>query len=237
MALSDDLLLLTKQLYPPDARAFKMPPDSVFEQLHIALNLSEERALTDAMSILDSIIPDNDNFTEDDATQWETRLAIIGNSTIPLANRKLSILQKMAYPGLDNPPRQSRSFLEQQLRSAGYDVYVYENIFLPGPVTKTPGEVLGVSAGLAVYGSVSYRETEYGGTWADDGITVVANYIEESKDASFAIGSNYRSTFFISGDPITTFANVDINRKDNFRQLILGLKPLQTVAFLFINYI
>jgi hypothetical protein len=64
----------------------------------------------------------------------------------------------------------------------------------------------------------------------------VANYIDELEDEDFSIGSNYRSTFYIAGSTITTFATLDIARKNEFRQLVLQLKPAQTVAFLFINF-
>jgi hypothetical protein len=217
-----------------------MPPDEYFEKLHKALIVSEGDAWDGAVSILNDIIPDNSGFTLYDATEWERRLAIIGNSTMPFADRKAAILQKMAYPGIDAAPRQAASFLQTQLRAAGYDVYVYENIFpdgMGGFITKTPSEILGIPAGTAIYGTFEYGEVEYGEEWIDAGITLCVNYLEESKDAVFAIGSNYRSTFYIAGNPITTFADVDATRKENFRQLILQLKPAQTVGILFVNYI
>lgn len=65
----------------------------------------------------------------------------------------------------------------------------------------------------------------------------VVNYIDENSDATFNEGDNFRSTFFIGGSPIGTFANIPESRKDEFRQLILKLKPAQTVAYLFINFI
>lgn len=243
MAWIDDILLeLTKSLYPPDARAFLIEPDGVFEKVHKALAVSEAQAYNDAVAILNSIIPDNDNFTEYDATQWERRLAIIGNDDIPLADRKLAILQKMAYPGIEAAPRQAATFLQTQLRAAGYDVYVYENRFYEGSpaawITKTPAEVLaGTTTALkAMYGFVQYGQVQYGQDSAEN-VTMCVNYLEEDLDALFDIGDNYRSTFFIAGATIDTFADVDATRKENFRQLILQLKPAQTVAYLFINYI
>jgi hypothetical protein len=220
MAWIDDILLNdTKQLYP-DSRAFKMPPGSDFELFHKALNKSEGRAVLDALSILNDIIPDNGDFGEDDATAWERRLGIIsGGSVVPLDDRKAAILQKMAYPGTD-APRCAASYLQDQLQAAGFKVNVYENRFWDGAawVTKTPHEVLGT-------------------TRADHGITLIANYIEESKDATFAIIPNYNSTFFIAGGDITDFVDVLATRKNEFRQLILQLKPQQECGFLFVNYI
>lgn len=241
MAWIDDTLLeLSKQLYP-QGRAFKMPPGGTFEDLTIALNKSKGQAYTDAISILNDIIPDNAAFGTDDATDWERRLAIIGNSLIPLANRKAAILQKMAYPGTD-APRCAASYLTAQLQLAGFNVKVYENRFYTGSpaswVTMTPEEILGADVGDASYNLFGYGELGYGDTFALSGVTKVVNYIEEAKDEIFVISPNYRSTFFIA-DPsnITTFATVLLTQKAQFRQLILQLKPAQTVGFLFVNYV
>jgi hypothetical protein len=65
---------------------------------------------------------------------------------------------------------------------------------------------------------------------------LVANSLSASADSSFDIGENYRSTFFIGGEIPGTFADVDANRETEFRQLILKLKPSQTIAYLLINY-
>lgn len=239
MISPDVLLNLKKQLYP-EGRAFKVPIDSNFEKLLQALNISEEDALNGIISLQDDILPDNTNFDAYDCTQWERRLGLVTNTDIPLADRKLTIRQKMAYPGINNPPRQSASFIQYQLRQAGYDVYVYQNRFFEGSpaswITKTPNDILGTTVGISFLGSFELGTLDLGSTWMDDGITICANYLEEEKDAAFDI-LNYRQTFYVAGDPINTFANVDAARKDNFRQLILNLKPAQTAGILFVNYV
>ena len=65
----------------------------------------------------------------------------------------------------------------------------------------------------------------------------VVNHIDPALDLYFDIGGNYRSTFFIGGVNLGEFADVDVNRKDEFRQLILKIKPTQSVAYNLINYI
>jgi hypothetical protein len=239
MAFIDNTLLqLTKQLYP-SGRSFNIPADGVFERLIEALNISYGQAYEGAVDILNDIIPDNDGFDAYDCTQWERRLGLITNTSIPIADRRLNILQKMAYPGIEAAPRQAASFLQTQLRNAGYDVYVYENKFAVGSpvsyIAKSPAAVLGLPYGLAQYGSIEYGDTEYGGDFS--GVTKCVNYLEEDKDNYFNVGDNYRSTFFIAGATLTTFADVDIARKETFRQMILQLKPAQTCAYLFVNYI
>lgn len=238
MALADILARLTRQGYP-NSRAFNYPYGGIWERMHKALSLSEARAYEAALSTLQSIIPDNSDFTEEDATTLEAVYAIYSKAGTSLADRKAAILQKMAYPGTD-APRCNYRYLEAQLRLAGFDVYVYENRFPSGGgyITKTPSEILGVTAGMAMLGAFELGEVELNQSWIDAGVTLCVNHIEESLDATFTIPpTNYRTTFYISGSPITTFADVPEVRKDEFRQLINQLKPAQTVGFLFVNYI
>lgn len=235
--ISTKLLNLARQLYPT-GRAWKMPVSGTLEQLHIALGVSENKAYEDATSILNSILPDNDGFTADDATDWERRLGMISNPLVPLATRKLAILRKLNQPGAA-PAKSNWRYLQEQLQAAGFDVYVYENIFPyyypEGNVTKTPYELTGDPSFYTPnnYGMYRYGQVNYGGSYK----RFVANHIDEARDWQFNIGSNLRSTFFIGGPTIGSFANVDALRKDEFRQLILIIKPVQTVGFLLINYI
>lgn len=228
---------LTAQLFPR-GRAFRIPRGGVKDKLIDGINETEASTYNDALAILDVILPDNDNFDEQDAARWEDFLGLITNDAVPLEDRKLAIIRKMNHPGTIRA-RQNWLYLEQQLQAAGFDVYVYENIFYPGPVTMSPTDIMGnIESGLWDYGSVpEYGEVEYGdpdggSAWED----CVANYIDETKDAWFDVGDNFRNTFFIAGPYIDQFADVQEERKNEFRQLILKLKPQQTIAYLFVNY-
>lgn len=236
MATIDKIKKLTKQLLPT-GRAFKMPIDGVFEKLRNGLAVSEEKAFDDAKSILNSALPDNDDFSESDATSWERRLGLITNTSVSLEDRKAAIRRKMNHPGLVKA-RQNFNYVQGQLRAAGFDVYVYENRFPDGGggyETKDP---------LVVTGGIGGVENQLGDNQLGDaqlgpsfGNYYVANSITQEGDLDFEIGSNLIFTFFIGGNPIGTFANVDSDREIEFRQLILKLKPAHTVAFLFINYV
>lgn len=234
--LQDKIRQATRLLYPR-ARAFKMPFGGDFDRLHKALALSEATLYRDAMLILDSAIADSSNFTEDDATHWERVLAIYsGGSSVPLADRILAINRKIAHPSTAKP-RQNYRYVEAQLRAAGFDVYLYENKFsdgLGGFTTKTPDEILGTLSGTGVHEDATEHEDglEFGGL----AIAKVANWIDEVEDDAFDIGSDYRSTFYIAGSTVNSLATVSAARKNEFRQLVLQLKPSQTVAFLFINF-
>jgi hypothetical protein len=234
MSVIERILKLTDQLYP-SGRAFKFAKDSEFKKLHEGLALSEERAYNDALAILDSILPDNDNFSLDDAADWERRLGLITNLSVSLEDRKAAILRKMNHPGTI-PARQHFLYLEGQLQSAGFDVFVFENKFPDGGggiETRTPGVVSGTSGKLIQHGPVNHGSTQHGKSFFDK----VVNSINPDVDKLFDVGSNLRSTFFIGSDPVGDFANIDAEREAEFRQLILKIKPAQTVGYLFINYI
>lgn len=236
MYLIDKIKSLTKQLYPK-GRAFKMPFGGDLEKLHNALQVSEAQAFTDAKSILFDILPDNDNFTSDDATNWERILGMINNTSVPLEDRKLAIQRKLNFPGV-NKARQSHLYLQEQLQSAGFDVYVFENRFSNYPegyITRDAVEVSGDSGIMqdVNYGEFNYGEENYGTIYNN----LIANSITQAGDIGFDVGGNLRKTFFIGGTPLGTFANVPAEREEEFRQTILRLKPEQTVAFIFINYI
>lgn len=238
MAVQDKIKKIFKQLYPK-GRAFRMPKNGVNDKFHDAVSVSVAQAYSDNLSTLDVILPDNNNFTADDATRWEERLGLIVNPSVSLAERKLAIIRKMNHPGTI-PARQNWEYLQNQLQSAGFDLYVYENIFYPGPVTKNPTEILGAfTVGLwehgieAEMGAVEHGDFTSGSVYGD----CVANYVDEDLDQWFDTGDNLRNTFFVAGPYIDDIADVDVNRKEELRQLILKIKPTQTVGFLFVNYI
>ena len=84
----NDILKLTKQLLPT-GRAWRLPDNGYFKKLFYALGKYEQRAFQFAISTLDRILPDNENFTKEDASEWERRLNITGGTGyVPLEIRK-----------------------------------------------------------------------------------------------------------------------------------------------------
>jgi len=208
----------------------------ILRRVYKALDVIKAQFYTDVVSTFDSINPDSNAFTADDAAMWESNLGITTGNT-DLATRKLAVKRKMNYPGTV-APRQNVVKVQDQLRAAGFDVYVYENYWPDGSggyYSKTPAEVLGVPVGDAYYGAFDYGQVDYGASYALEGVEIVANHIEAELDANFVF-NGYESTFFIAGVTITDFAAVSEERKAEFKQLILTLKPQETVVFTFINY-
>jgi hypothetical protein len=232
--IGDKILKLTRQLYPT-GRAWKLPFFGYFEGLHKALAVSEAQAYEDAVSILYSILPDNSNFTSDDATDWERRLGLITNLATPLASRMLAIKRKMQAPGV-NPAKGHYLNLEKQLQDAGFNVYVHENIIYNYPTGFSQYNPVTLNANIS--SQVQHGDHQHSDVQSGIYInSVIANSIYNSVDVGFNVGSNLRSTFFIGGSVLGTYANVTASREQEFRQLILNIKQVQTVGYLFINYI
>lgn len=236
MLFINQIRLLGRKLYPT-GRAFKMPSDSWFYQLNEAFVLSEHQAFTDAISIRDSLLPDNANFTAADADDWYRRLGLPLQSGVTLADKKLAIARKYQHPG-NIPARQHYLYVQGQLQAAGFNVFVFENRFPDGmggyntqsPVTLAGGGGSGTQHGNGVQHGGAIQ---HGLTWPD----IVANHIDLARDINFNVGGNLRSTFFIGGNPVGTYATIPAARRTEFRQLILKLKPTQTVALNFIVYV
>jgi len=231
----DRIIRLTRRLYPK-GRALNMYIGSLIERIHRALGISEATAHNNSVEILDTILPDNDNFTAVDATRWEERLGMITNPLVDLEDRKLAIKRKLNYPGLIRA-RQSIDYIQGQLNDAGFDVVCYRYSGLLPNQILTPEQMLP----LAQHAVTGVYHTSDGTYHADPNATTVfsncvANNIDEALDANFPV-PNPEWTFIISSENIATFAEVPIERKAEFRQLILRLKPVNSVAFLFINYV
>lgn len=236
--VGDQLKALTAQMFPT-GRAFNIPPGSDKEKLIEALLASEERFWDDAISTFDSVLPDNDNFTVDDATAWEIRLGLPVNPLVSLVDRKLAIQRKINHPGTIKT-RQNYLYLQQQLQDAGFNVYVYENRFPLGYgyYTKTPTEFsttrpfpknLVRHSSSLLHGLRSAYHGYYG--YANK----IANSTDKSEDASFVVPNNI-FTFFIGGSTAGSWATVDANRESEFRQLVLKIKPAHTIAYTLIDF-
>jgi hypothetical protein len=244
-------LSLFKQLIGSKGRAYVIPDGLEIEVISTSLDGdganrtgTSERLVADGYRVLDSIIPDNDNFTDgtsdpndNDCNDGERRTGLMqyGVTNYPLTPTRLqrmaAIAQKMRYPGTD-APRQATDYLQAALRAAGFDVYVYENMS-----NLTPAEVLGVPTGRAYYGAFDYGEVDYGEDWSTEDVTIIANHAERALDNDFVIPpDNNHGTFFMGGATLGDFASISAAQEVQFRQLVLNYKPAHMVAFTFIHF-
>lgn len=252
MSSFDRIKKLTRQLLPT-GRALRMVDEG--DKLIEATVEGQSRLFDDITSTLFAILADNDNFTEQDATEWEIRLGMIVSTGLDLETRKEAILRKYNHPGTIEA-RQSADYVEGQLQDAGFvDVFVHENVNnLSIEQILTAGESALIQLGDAQLGdnqlgnpfsffsscltklqlgNVQLGSPQLGSTnWCDK----IANNIDVSLDEFFFIGPNNR-TFVIGGAIFGTFGEIEAIRTDEFRQLVLRIKPVNSIAFLLINYI
>jgi hypothetical protein len=158
----------------------------------------------------------------------------------------------MNHPGTIKA-RQHYLYIEGQLQQAGFDVYVYENFaeLLPADFIVIPeiealndanldefnlGDATTVYPSL--FGLPNLDEFNLGEFNLDEEVYLnkIVNNIPTEADSYFDIGQTSRATFFIGGPTAGSFANVPLVRRNEFRKLILTLKPVQNVGYLLINY-
>ena len=244
------LNLLVKKLLP-NGRVYNALDNTNVDKLIVSINGNgsllpgtTEKFLADCDNVLDAILPINDNFTDgttnpndNDCNDWERRLGITqwgitSASTPTKAQRIAAIKTAYRYPGTTKP-RQSASYLQSQLQSAGFNVFVFENLD-----NLSPADVTGLPIGDATYGAIDYGTTDYGASLYSVDVTICANHIDQAQDEDFYIpAGNYHGTFFICNAILGQFQDVPLIQRNQFRQLILKLKPAHMVAYLLINYI
>jgi len=231
-----NLYKLTERLYPK-GRAFKILYNSVKFKFHKALAISEQKALDDAISVLDTILPDNNNFTSTDCDNWERRLGMTDNSAYSTTARKQFIVDKINAPG-DYLHRQSALWLQQVLLNQSYisSVTITENRFGASYpyTTKTPASQFGVPSAIHQT-TLQHNQVQHGKGW-----NMIVNSLDNQVDSIFNIGGwssdNLKNTFFISGVDATTPLSIPASKEKAFRRLVLQVKPTHTIAFLLVNY-
>lgn len=219
--INKKILQLTKQLYPKSF-VWKLFNDSIFYFLHMALSRSENEILTKIKRLQNSTLPDNNEFDEFDAARWNNALAIT-NENLELDIFKMALIRKINFPG-DIKTRQNYLYLQGELNKAGFNVFVHEN-----KLADIPYNPAGSTCGLFLCGEQNVGEV---GIQYD----IIANDIYF--DSSFLIASNLqlRFSFFIGGENFLDRAEIPLNRKSEFINLILKLKPAQTIGLSLIDF-
>ena len=229
MITEDQIFDLYQQLYPT-GRAWRLICDR--KELTKVYSEFLADAINRKRSVLDQF-PDNPNFTEDDASTWERRLAIF-TQNVDLELRKQAIARKYGSPG-NSLSRQSSVFLEGQLQLAGFDVYVHENRFpdgMGGFESREPEQVIIGGIGTNNHGELNHGEGDHGG----QSLSIIANGITENDDSDFVI-VNQNQTFFLGGQNVGEFTTLPASREIEFRQLVLTIKPLQSIGYILINFV
>lgn len=185
----------------------------------------------DINNIQDQRLPDNDIFDEIDATNWERVYGIAKRFGATLENRNEVLRARIGYPN-GVLERATSEFIQDQLRNNGFDVYVHENRFWTG----TEFDIVNVQGGE--YNVIVYN----GATYNQQGLIlteIVKNNIDSESDQEMIVPdkSYMTNSFFIGGPTFPNKANVPLERKNEFRHLILRLKHSHIIAINLINYI
>ena len=225
--------------------------------LHKSINRTFTRAWGDLKQVYSDIFPNDPNFTIDDAHDWYRRFGMYDSGSVSLPAMKLALLQRMSWPQVPLN-RQNYLYIQQQLQAAGFPVYVFENRWWNGSdwVTKSPSSFVGTLSGVALCASATRVGMYRCGQDYTNNLKCV-NYLEQVGDSGFDVGANYRCVFFISSATFgggtrvssgtrvgsathiganTLYARVPLARKQEFKQLLIKLKPAHTVGYLFVNY-
>lgn len=219
---ANDILKLKRQLLPT-GRAFFVPVGGEFEKLLLGMADKESETLNDAFALLDAIIPDSDSFTAEDATRWERVLSIPTNELNTLSDRMASIYRKLQFPS-NARGRQHKNYLEGQLKAANFDVKVYEYGDVKDYFNNKVHSLDTVH---------SYSTTHGSGFVVPFYNEIVANYLDGSMETPVTPTlDNLRNIFWIAGETFDDYPNIPPYRIEEFRQIILTIKPLHTVAFL-----
>lgn len=224
---------LSRQL-KPTGRAYKFPTGGNADGILGVTDEAISNCATDLHSILYTILPDNPNFKEVDASIWEKRLGLLQG--INLEDRKKAIMRKLNSPN-QCKGRQSLIYIQSQLQAAGFNVWLHENKFsdgMGGYVVNNPGDGSGgyTQHGLGIHGVSNHGASGFPYN------SIVANYDKKELELPPVYSdAELRFTFFIGGQTFPNFAAVPITREREFRKLILTLKPQHLVAYLLINYV
>src|ERR1700761_9054312 len=97
MISTDILIWISKKLFP-NGRAFRVPAGGDLERMYKALSQSDIRLDGDMMQLMNSQLPDNDNYPMEDAIDWYRRLGLYYSGSVTLDNMKQAIARKMSFP-------------------------------------------------------------------------------------------------------------------------------------------
>ena len=192
----------------PTGRAFNVPAGGVFDAVVRGCAETFEDLYSDARSVFDQLLPDSNNFTVQDAEDWERRLGIVVESGATLAERKTRILRKQAYPANANPSGSYR-WLQKQLRDAGFDVYVHENRFLYDTDFMYLG---GSNAWFGYQGAVFGTGTKY--TAVDPRTYVNLSPLNPTFGNNFIFGSSYFGNPDAQGELIANHIEAERDLED-----------------------
>jgi hypothetical protein len=247
---------IKKLLY--DGRAFRVFFDTTHEKILDASQLEAGRVKIFSDNIRDSGIP-NGELPADSLEDWETFLGLPMNTSLTDQERNERIRGKYASQGGQGP-----DYIQDTLQAAGFPVYVIENIPSVEPSVRAYTSRLGgLNLGESTLGAYTDRidprsvggllipgpaiwETEriYSSSMGNMtlGETKLGGYIGTiTKEVPYVIPgipSRFIFIWFLTGvNGLDDFVNIPQDRKQDFINQVIQIKPAHTWVIAQVNFI
>lgn len=230
--------------------------NAAFFELICNILKDESKKITD---VLDQKFPDNPYFSIDDATNHERVFGIIPSAGATFDERKQVLLARMSNKR-DDEFNGTREYLENVLRSSGFDVYVHENRFQSESI---PAQIGTAECGIDALGGGVISDYPFEAIYPDASYNqICVNNIRPEDDADFFdaiagtqlgfaecgtdtlaadeqndIYNQLPYILFIGGLNYPDKADVPSVRIMELRDLILKTKETHILTLLYINLI
>jgi len=240
MGFFDDIFRQKLSLLPT-GRAFWTFPREIRNVFLRVMAKEDKRLVDDAETVKAGVVPEHNDFNTTHAKAWERALKLPISPNLTLSQRKAVIARKLNHPG-DILGRGSSPYLNWTVQQAGFGVNLYRNRF--DGEAKFPDEMVGNQ----YWDDTEYGEAQYGGY----GVELIANHLEPKRDINdhfpnglsdmYAIGRKaMRAVIYIADDlqfdnSGNAYAQIPLNRRTEFRNLILTVKPSRSIALCFVEY-
>lgn len=243
----------------PTGQVFRFFSGTQFRLFIDALAQEPERIIMHADEIRDAGIP---GYIPSDAlSDWESFLNLNPDSALTDVQRQQRITGKIATIG-----GQGKDYLQDVLQSAGFPVYVFENIPSTEPSARVytaalgnfqlgetdlgdysnridPRSLLGTLIyGAPVWDTLKNYTCALGNFQLDDTDCQLSEYNgTETIEVEYTIpadSSRFIFVWFICDQSgVNHFVDIPIERKDDFKKLVNAIKPVHTWALAQINWV
>jgi hypothetical protein len=241
----------------PNGRAFRVFFDTMHEKILDASQLEAGRVKLFLDDIRDSGVPNGD-LPANALDEWETFLGIPMNTNLTTAERRERITGKYTAQGGQGP-----DYIQDTMQAAGFPVYVVENIPSTTPsvrayTSRLGGITLGETtlgaytnrvdprsvsgtliAGPAIFESEKIYSASLGNMTL--GETTLGAYVgtitQEVEYTIPAIPARYIYVWFLTGpNGLDDFVDIPLDRKQDFINQVLQIKPAHTWVIAQVNW-
>jgi hypothetical protein len=192
---------------------------------------------SDAKDFIDDVYGDVFPETTRELAEWEAQFGIEPNAVE--ATRRLNLAAEWAATGGQSP-----SYIQGVLQTAGFDVYVHEwwssgpSPWIPrNPRDYTDDPLIGQVQCGETLAQCGEPTAVCNGLLANEPGYVVNDDLSQRAPAPIPnVAAVWPYFFYIGAETFPDLANIDIERRAEFRRLVLKLKPAHVWVVLLIDY-